>query len=167
MNTDTQLEEQTNRIADAIVELVERTNGPVTLARVDREVAGFAQHEGPSWSDVVTWNGGEASFWEGMSEPGVAALGKVIDEHRVAVQYVNFMPYLLDGRCSHDEYWQPIVLLPARAANVELRNRWIRVPKWYPEWDAAKETYGVRLLTPVYSGATADYFFGISDRLLQ
>ena len=48
MTNDT-LEKQTNRIADAIVELVERIDGPVTLAQVEREVPGFAGHAPPFW----------------------------------------------------------------------------------------------------------------------
>jgi hypothetical protein len=42
MRTNKQIEKQANRIADAIVELVERTDGPVTLARIHREIPGFA-----------------------------------------------------------------------------------------------------------------------------
>jgi len=42
MRTDEQMEQQAIRIADAIVELVERTDAPVTLARIDREIPGFA-----------------------------------------------------------------------------------------------------------------------------
>ena len=64
MTNDT-LEKQTNRIADAIVELVERTDGPVTLARVEREVAGFAKHEPPSWSFVIERGGVRRSIGPG------------------------------------------------------------------------------------------------------
>jgi hypothetical protein len=39
MKNDTQSEKETCRIAHAIVELVERTNGPVTLVQVEREIA--------------------------------------------------------------------------------------------------------------------------------
>ena len=41
----------TNRQAASPMQLfiVERTDGPVTLARVDREVAGFAKDEPPNW----------------------------------------------------------------------------------------------------------------------
>ena len=50
MKNDTQSEKETCRIAHAIVELVERTNGPMTLVQVEREIAGFAKHEPPSWN---------------------------------------------------------------------------------------------------------------------
>ena len=49
MKNDTQSEKETCRIAHAIVELVERTNGPMTLVQVEREIAGFAKYEPPSW----------------------------------------------------------------------------------------------------------------------
>ena len=55
----THIEKDASRIADAIIELVERTDGPVTLARVDREVAGFAKDEPPTWSVVIEHNGVE------------------------------------------------------------------------------------------------------------
>jgi hypothetical protein len=48
MKTD-QIEKSANRIADAIVELVERTDGPVTLAQVEREIPGFAKKDPPAW----------------------------------------------------------------------------------------------------------------------
>ena len=68
------IQKETRRIADAIVELVERTDGPVTLAQVEREVPGFAKHDAPSWGHVVTRPGREISFWYDMTEAGVAAL---------------------------------------------------------------------------------------------
>ena len=36
----------------------------------------------------------------------------------VAVQFVNIVPYLFEKRLGTDEHWQPIVLLPAKAANM-------------------------------------------------
>jgi hypothetical protein len=44
MNATTQLETLSNKIADAIVDLVNTTDGPVTLLQVDREVRGFATY---------------------------------------------------------------------------------------------------------------------------
>jgi hypothetical protein len=43
VKTNGQMENQANRVADAIVDLVERNNGPVTLARIGREIPGFAK----------------------------------------------------------------------------------------------------------------------------
>ena len=75
MTNDT-LEKQTNRIADAIVELVERTDGPVTLAQVEREVPGFAGHAPPFFDHVVRRAGRDTSRWYDMSEAGVGALSE-------------------------------------------------------------------------------------------
>ena len=83
MTNDT-FEKQTNRISDAIVELVERIDGPVTLARVQREVAGFAKHEPPTWSFVIERDGVEKVYWAGMTEAGSLALQKVLRGRRVA-----------------------------------------------------------------------------------
>jgi hypothetical protein len=49
MTTKKQTEKQATRIADAIVDLVERNDGPVTLAQIEREVEGFAKEEPPTW----------------------------------------------------------------------------------------------------------------------
>ncbi len=62
MKTERQLEKDTRRIADAIVELVERTDGPVTLVQVEREVPGFAKHDAPSWGHVLTCPRREITF---------------------------------------------------------------------------------------------------------
>src|SRR5712691_10899819 len=72
------LEKQANGIADAIVQLVERTDGPETLARIDREVPGFAQNDGRSWQYYIEHDAGETIIWEGMSEAGRLALCKVM-----------------------------------------------------------------------------------------
>ena len=50
MRTNEQIENQASRIADAIVGLVERTDGPVTLTQIEREVEGFMTKEPQSWS---------------------------------------------------------------------------------------------------------------------
>src|SRR2546423_1262464 len=107
-----QIEKQASRIADAIIELVERTDGPVTLARIDREISGFAQKGGPSWEYVIELpDGGEVVVWDGMTEAGLAALRKVMSGRRVAVQRLNFpLPHLLDESCPQRDNWMPVVL---------------------------------------------------------
>lgn len=168
MTTDTKLEKQVSRIADAIVDLVERTDGPVTLVQVDREIEGFAKHEPPFWDHVLTYAGGEASFWNEMTEAGLAALLKLMSERRVAVQFVSVLPYILDGGVIGHENWQPIVLLPARAANVDSRNWLIRVPQSVQDRiakDAAERKTSLRPLASHYVGGTADIFFGVNTDL--
>ena len=155
MTNDT-LEKQTNRIADAIVELVERTDGPVTLARVDREVAEFANHEPPWWDYVIERGGATTVYWGGMTEAGSAALQKVLRGRRVAVQFVNLLPYLLDGLVDDEENWQPIVLLPARAANLDSPKWLVRASQDYVA--IALDTPGWRLLKPAPVSFTADQF---------
>ena len=155
MTNDT-LEKHTNRIANSIVELVERKDGPVTLARVDREVAGFAEHEQPSWDYVIERGGATTIYWGGMTEAGSAALQKVLRGRRVAVQFVSQLPYLVEGSLIDGENWQPIVLLPARAANLDSPKWLVRASQDYVA--IALDTPGWRLLKPAPVSFTADQF---------
>jgi hypothetical protein len=118
------VENEATRVADAIVELVERTNGPVTLARIQREIAGFAMNATPAWEYVIEHGAKEVVIWDGMTEAGFVALKKVMSGRRVAVQLVNEWPYLLEDVLLDRPDWQPVVLLPATAANVKGR-RWL------------------------------------------
>ena len=152
----THIEKDASRIADAIVELVERTDGSVTLAQVDREVAGFAKDEPPTWSVVIEHNGVEKVHWAGMTEAGSAALHKVMYGRRVAVQFVSPQPYFLENSVLNEEHWRPIVLLPARAANLD-------GPKWLVRGSQyclaiARATPGWRPLKPGRIRFTADQF---------
>jgi hypothetical protein len=157
MTTNEQIEKHANRIADAIVELVERCDGPVMLSRITREIPGFGTDKDPSWAYTVEHNEvGERTIWDGMTAAGRRALTQVIRGRRVAVQFVSALLYILEG-CSINEHCLPIVLLPARAANLEtpvfplLRvKREVRA--------TAKKRFGNRLLTPGSVRATADCF---------
>jgi hypothetical protein len=150
------IDKQASRIADAIVELVERTDGSVTLARVAREVAGFAKDQPPTWSFVIEHNGVEKVYWAGMTEAGSAALQKVMYGRRVAVQFVSLLPYLLEHSPIHDEHWQPIVLLPARAANLDSSKWLVRAP--HDCVAIMLSTPGWRSLKPGPVRFTADQF---------
>lgn len=66
-----------------------------------------------------------------MTEAGLAALNNVTSEHRVAIQFVNVLPYLLENCIITRENWQPILLLPARAANIDTPNWLMRAPGLY------------------------------------
>ncbi len=153
------IEKEINRIADAIVELVERADGPVTLAEVEREVAGFAANESLAWA---YWAGGERLIWAGMTRGGLKALQKVMNERRVAVQLITRVPYLLEGRVIEDETWLPIALLPARAANLDTATWLIRAPQGHCDYaikrKAAEGNIGYRPLTPGPVRYTADQF---------
>ena len=157
------LEKQASLIADAIVELVERTDGPVTLARIDREIRGFAANEAPSWEYVIEHGSEETLVWDGMSKAGLAALRKVMSGRRVAVQHlINLTPYLLEGGFPPRVNWMPVVLLPVRTANLD-------TPKWLMRYSekfldqcmrmaAARGERGYRRLTPSAVCITADRF---------
>jgi hypothetical protein len=103
-----------------------------------------------------------------MSESGLAALLKVTEERMVAVQFVNIVPYLFERRLGTDEHWQPVALLPAKAANMATPIGLMRYPEWFLNRGLAELAttgkYQSGLLTPRYAGATADGFFGISTR---
>jgi hypothetical protein len=116
-------------IATAVIELVERVGGPVTLAQIECEVSGFAERpdSAEAWS-YVTGFGDEDGIliWDGMTEEGCAGLRSVLLERRVAVQMTPAALYLLEGRCPLDHKWVPVSLLPARMANLETPRLLIR-----------------------------------------
>jgi hypothetical protein len=161
--TKKQLENQADRIADAIVELVERVDGPVTLVRIDREITGFAKKEPPAWEYFLEDGGGEALIWDGMTEAGCAALRKVMSGRRVAVQrLINLLPYLVEGGYPQCENWMPVVSLPVRAANLDTPNWRMRGSQQFLDHcmreAAARGMQGYRPRTPSAVGATADRF---------
>ena len=84
------------------------------------------------------------------------ALQKVLRGRRVAIQFVSLLPYVLEDGLIYEENWQPIVLLPARAANLDS-------PKWLVRASQdcvaiALDTPGWRLLKPAPVSFTADQF---------
>ncbi len=158
MTNGKRLEKEANGIAAAIAALVEHTDGPVTLAEIERVIPGFASTDGPNWAYVVNTRDGEKVIWQGMTEAGQFALGKVMKERRVAVQYVNTMPYLLEGRLLKDEHWLPVVLLPARAANLETPNWLVRASPSLADACITQVDKTCRPLTPGPVRFTADQF---------
>jgi hypothetical protein len=101
------------------------TDGPVTLYRIHREVAGFAKAE-PPFRAVYR---GPLLYWAEMSDAGAQALNNVLYGSRVAIQLADVLTYLLEGGGLTDEDWQPNVLLPARQANLSTKNGLLRVPE--------------------------------------
>jgi hypothetical protein len=155
--------DQAGRIADAIVDLVERTDGPVTLARIDREISGFAAKESPAWEYFVEHAGEEALIWDGMTEAGCAALRRVMSGRRVTVQrLINLLPYALEGGFPRCDNWMPVVLLPVRAANLDTSNWRMRGSQQFLDHcmreAAARGMQGYRLLAPSAVRGTADRF---------
>ncbi len=154
MRTNKQIEKQANRIADAIVDLVERCDGLVTLARIHREIPGFGTNELPAWDYHIKHEDEEWIIWDGMTEAGMKALRKVIRGRRVAVQLVDALPYILAGYSICGERCLPIVLLPARAANFETQAfPLLRVAR---QRQLMQAIAGNRPLTPGSVGSTAD-----------
>ena len=151
-----------NRIADAIVALVNDTNGPVKFSRIDIEVPGFKSEERSTWDYLIDNAGKEFLIWSGMSEAGFLALSKVISGHRVAIQYVNVLPYILDDYLPCDDAWLPTVLVPANAANLETPRRLYRMSEhcqqYLMERAAAEKKAGYRIRTPSTLRFTADQF---------
>jgi hypothetical protein len=90
----TRLQKEKNRISNEIVGLVERTGGLVTIARIHREIPGFA---GPPYRDVRSRADRQKIFWTGMTEAGCQALTSVLNG-RVALEPTSPLPYLLDGK---------------------------------------------------------------------
>jgi hypothetical protein len=160
MKVDEQIEKQASRIADAIVELVEHIDGPVTLARIHRDIPGFAKEDPNVWQFYVEHDDGEQVIWDGMTEAGLAALRNVMSGRRVAVQYLTgSLLYLIDGCYHRSEKWVPIVLLPARAANMDTPNWLVRGSSAFQKScieRAAAGVKGYRWLTPSAVRCTAD-----------
>jgi hypothetical protein len=153
---------EVERIAAAIIDLVERTNGPVLLSELDEKVSGFSAAHGPAHEYFISHNQGETLVWEGMTEAGYKALRNVLNTRQVAIQYVSILPYLLADAMSSNENWQPFVLMPARAANLDTPTWAMRVsPKMQVmmlKKAAATEHTGYRPLTPCPVRFTADQF---------
>jgi hypothetical protein len=150
------------RIAKQIVDLVERTDGPVPLNKIDEQVRGFRAHCGPNWSYSIPNNSGEAVIWNGMTKPGAEALRYVLEKRQVALQFVNVFPYVFENVRLLDPAWQPVVLLPRRAANFDGPLWPFRVPPALAPQMALRvagdDRY--RVLTPKRVGFTADRFYG-------
>jgi hypothetical protein len=149
------------RIANDIFDLVERVDGPVTLNDIDDSVSGFFKPKGPAYSYVVGNQGSETTFWYNMTEVGYLALQRVLNDHRVAVQLVTSLPYLLEGICITDKTWQPIILLPARAANLETPTFLTRATPAVQKYILASGKVGYRSLRPLPVRFTADCFCSV------
>jgi hypothetical protein len=146
------------RIADAIVALVERTNGPVFLHEIDQEIAGFKATGKNGYIYFIERDGKETVFWAGMTKCGFEALQSVLKNRRVAVQYVSGFPYVFDGVYVDLDNWQPMVLLPVRAANLATPKWDMRVSHEAQQVALAAGTVRFRPLTPQPIRFTADQF---------
>jgi hypothetical protein len=97
-----------------------------------------------------------------MTKSGYKALRQVLNGREVALQFVTAIPYFLEGVSLTDPNWQPVVLLPMRAANIDGPLWAFRVPPALaPQMilrAAGDPRY--RLLNPGQVGRTADRFWG-------
>lgn len=154
---------EAGQIAAEIVTLVERTDGPVTFLDIEREVPGFRAKKPPVW-DFMLGAKEESVLWVGMTKPGIAALHKVLDEQMVALQYVTIVPYLAGERfILPRDNWSPAMLLPARAANMQLGSGWLmRASSEFRDFTIknaiSQGKSGYRALTPAPVRLTADRF---------
>src|SRR5947209_3761597 len=86
MSATSQLETLSSKIADAIVDLVNVADGPITFSDVELAIPDFSRREGPAKGYVIELRAGaEMLIWSGMSEAGYLALCKVISGRRVAI----------------------------------------------------------------------------------
>ena len=69
---------------------------------------------------------------------------------------MSLLPYLLEDGLIYNENWRPIVLLPARAANLDSPKWLVRASQDYVA--IALDTPGWRLLKPATVSFTADQF---------
>ena|SRR5579862_5003896 len=157
------LDQMVTAIADAIVKLVERTNGPVTLARLEREIPGFAVDRSPGWSYGFEDSGEECFVWGGMTEAGSKALHDVMNGQKLAVQFVHGLVYLAEDRLLENDDWLPLVLLPKWAGCLSGPNFLLRASPLLQERflaEAAEKGLAgcVGVVTPQTDGLTADRF---------
>jgi hypothetical protein len=163
MTNSQRIARQASRIADAIVELVERTDGLVPLTQLHSDIPGFAKEGADGWEYYLERDDGETVIWVGMSEVGVEGLCKAISERRIAIQLLaNPLLYLVAWGYPKCENWLPVVLLPAKAANLDTPKWRMRASPAYQkrcmEEAAATGEPGYRLLTPGPVRCTADQF---------
>jgi hypothetical protein len=149
------------RIAREIVDLVERTDGPVPLNRIDEQVGGFSARSSESrrsYSYFIRHNTGEVVIWNGLTKAGCDALQCVLHERKVALQFVNVIPYLFENVRLLDPDWQPVVLLPVRAANIDGPKWAFRLPPALvdPFMTGLGADGRYRPLVPQQVGSTAD-----------
>jgi hypothetical protein len=152
------LSKKAARIGNKIVDLVERTSGPVLLHEIDQEVTGFRASGPRGYNYFISHNGKETIYWQGMTEAGLEAFRSVLSSRRVAVQYVSRLLYFVDGVEVDADAWEPIALLPVRAANIDTPKCAIRAS---PKARAAALTTAprdFRPLTPQPIRFTADCF---------
>jgi hypothetical protein len=102
-----------NQIRNQIVDVVEKVGGPVTLARIARDVTGFEARGSYTWDYEL----GDMLVWTKMTKAGMRALNDVIFGKRVAVGPASALIYFLDGRYCTAANWMPILLLPKAMAN--------------------------------------------------
>ena len=93
-----------------------------------------------------------------MTKSDFEALRSVLNDRRVAVQCVSNLPYVVDFAGIDDPDWQPIALLPVRAANID-------TPTWAARVSPEVRQMAIRLgngqfrpLTPQPIRFTADQF---------
>jgi hypothetical protein len=157
-----QLDQTAAAISNAIVELVERTDGPVTLAQIAREIPDLAANRSPGWKYAFEHSGVIWTIWSGMSKAGSAALRNVTTGYKVAVQLVNELPYIAENCMLQTENWMPIVLLPKRTGNLRTPNWLLRASPLLQERTVAqaaeKGLAGYGSVTPRAAGFTADRF---------
>jgi hypothetical protein len=146
------------RIADKIVDFVERTNGPVFLHEIDQEVRGFRATKAPSYNYFVERGGKETIYWEGMTKAGRDALRCVLNNRRVTVQCICKLPYFFDGIEIDDADWQPIALLPVHAANIYTPTWLARISPELQETALRSGNGQFRALVPQPVRFTADQF---------
>lgn len=143
MKRDDKLAKETTLIADAIIDLVESTGGSVTVFQLEREIRGFATEGLDHWDCYVERGDEHFVVWEGMTEAGTLALQRVLFANKVAIEFTTPLIYLvLEGRCLQCENWCPILLYPAKAANVRTPQGLLYLPKQFlkpemmrPRWE--------------------------------
>ena len=161
MVTNIKLSGMASAISKAIVEIVERTDGPVTLAQIEREIPGFAAEEAEAWEYYFGPPECKRVIWDGMTEAGRMALSDVITGCKVAIQFVSDLLYLTEGCLFCRDNWTPVVLLPKKAATLRIPNRLVRLSQSNRDFFAARaraKRDSYECLTPSPMRFTVDQF---------
>ena len=126
---------EVSRIADEIVSLVEQEDC-LTFTELDQRIEGFRSSVDLGWS----FGCGQLQAWAGMSDAGVLALERLVDQRRIAFAPSSAMTYAFHGGRVpvFDKSWIPMVLRPARYGEL-CANGFLMVPS--PEVGLSREEH--------------------------
>ena len=103
------------RLTDAIEAQVKARVDHVSSAELALSVPGFLTAEAKEQYAIRL---ADTLVWAGVTKTAAQALWNLLDERRVCLQNTTLLVYACDGMMLHDKNRTPMVLRPARFANI-------------------------------------------------